>query len=419
MTEINADRKCPVTSVGAGYDPFTEPQLSDPFGVWDQARRECPVFYSDKIDAWVVTRYADVVSVLGDFEQFSSVGASRGFSELTSEAAAILAEVPSPAEMDIVPTDPPRHTKMRRFIQLSFLPKRIAALEPEIRAIAHSLIDTIEDKGECEFYRDFAYPFPLSVVTSLVGIPGEDVPMIKRWVEGNMALKWGRLGPADQLIAAQGRRDYYHYLHRFVTTRRSAHEQDFVAALVAHSEQSDDPLTEPEMVGQISSLMSAGHETTANFLTLALDTYLSRPGVWESLISDPSAIATAVEETLRLNGPVQSVWRTTTRDATVGGVQIPTGARLSAVTASANRDEAIFEHAAEFDAERRDARKHIAFGRGIHSCAGSNLARMEIRIALEILGARLPGLRRMQDGPLVFSPSALQRAPKELHLAWD
>jgi cytochrome P450 len=419
MTDTNTERHCPVGDLAADYNPFGEPQLSEPFAIWEQARQQCPVFYSEQLGAWVVTRYDDVIEVLGDFQTFSSVGASRGFSELTPEAQAVLATVPPPSQTDVVPTDPPRHTKMRRFIQLSFLPKRIADLEPRIRTIANEFIDTIEPRGQCDFYCDFAYLYPLSVVTSLVGIPAEDLPRIKHWVECSLSLKWGRLDPAAQLAAAEGRKEYFEYLAEFVSARRDHDDDSFVAALVAHSEQSEDPLTATELVGQISTLMSAGHETTANFLTLSLDAFLTERAIWETIVADPSRIPAVIEESLRLNGPVQSLWRATTTESAVAGIEIPAGVRISALIASGNRDEAMFDHAAAFDLERTNTRKHIAFGRGIHSCAGSNLARMEVRIALEILTQRLPSLRRTQRGSLKFEPSALQRAPKELQLAWS
>ena len=418
MTDTNAERRCPVGDLAVEYNPFGEPQLSAPFAIWEQARQQCPVFYSEQLGAWVVTRYEDVVEVLGDFQTFSSVGASRGFSELTPEAQAVLATVPSPSQTDVVPTDPPRHTKMRRFIQLSFVPKRIADLEPRIRTIANELIDTIEPRGHCDIYRDFAYLYTLSVVMSLVGMPEEDLPRIKHWVECSLSLKWGRLDPAAQLAAAEGRKEYFEYLAQFVQARRDDGDS-FVAALAAHSEQSDDPLTETELIGQISTLMSAGHETTANFLTLSMDAFLTDRAIWEAILVDPSTIPAVIEESLRLNGPVQSLWRATTKESALAGVDIPAGARISALTASGNRDETMFDDAAAFDLDRANTRKHIAFGRGIHSCAGSNLARMEVRIALEVLSQRLPSLRRAQSGPLQFEPSALQRAPKELQLAWD
>jgi len=415
MTETS-DQKCPVTGLEAEYDPFTEPQLSSPFSVWSAAREGCPVFRSDKLEAYVVTRFDDVVEVLGDHEQYSSVGASKGFSHLHEQARAVMAEVPPPSETDILPNDPPRHSKMRKFMQMSFLPRRIAGLEPAIRAIAEQLLDAMEGQEKVDFYREFAYPYPLQVVMSLVGLPEEDLPRIKYWVECNMAIKWGKLEPADQLAAAEGRRDFYLYLRAFIETRKAAGEDDFVSSLVTHSEQSDDPLTEAETVGQITSLLSAGHETTANFLTLILDTMLANPGTWESLVADPSLIPQAIEEGLRVNGPVQSLWRTTKADTVVAGETIPSGSRVSAVLSSANRDERMFEDPDTFDLSRANARKHISFGRGIHACVGSNLARMEIRVALELLTQRYPTLRRANDEPLTFSPSAVQRGPQELWL---
>ena len=418
MTANDTQRSCPSSDFTADYNPFAEPQQSNPLPVWEQARKECPVFFSEELQAWVVSRYDDVVQVLGDYESYSSVGASRGFSTLTPEAQAVLDTVPPPSKTDVVPTDPPRHTRMRRFIQLSFLPKRIANLEPQIRTIAEELLDELEPRGCCDFYKDFAYLYPLSVVTRLVGIPREDLPRIKHWVECSLSLKWGRLDAAGQLAAATGRKEYFEYLTQFVAQQRDQADT-FVAMLVEHSENSDDPLTPIELVGQISTLMSAGHETTANFLTLTLDAMLTERPLWEAMVADPTTIPKVIEESLRLNGPIQSLWRATTKDTTVSGVAIPAGARVSALTGSANRDEETFDAAAAFELNRPNSRKHIAFGRGIHSCAGSNLAKLEARIALELLSGRFPTLRRASTQPLQFEPSALQRAPKALPLEWD
>ena len=413
------------TETGAGadlsavYDPFHSPQLDDPHPVWARARRECPAFHSEVLDAWIVTRYDDVAWVLRDHGTFSSAGGSKPFAPPPPEVAEVLAQVPDPQQMDLLTSDPPRHQRLRRFMQDAFTLKRVAGLEDGLRALAHELVDDVEADGTCDFYTTFAHPFPLRAIGQLIGIPRADQGRITHWVTCNIQLKWGSLDAESHLAAARGRVEFYEFGQRLIAERRAEPGDDLLSALVIESDASDDPLTEPELVGQIMTLLTAGHETTANWLTLAVRRLLDEPGRWAGLASDVDSLGAVVEETLRYDGPAQGLWRTARDDVEVGGVTVPKGARISAVVGSAGRDGHMFSEPDRFDLDRSDARAHMQFGRGIHTCVGAGLARLEGRVAFQVLRERLPSLRLRDGGAVVFAPNAIQRVPRRLLVEWD
>jgi cytochrome P450 len=401
------------------YNPFTSPQIDDPHPVWARAREQEPVFYSTVLAAWVVTRYDDVAWVLRDHATFSSVGGSKPLTTPTPEVAEILARVPDAQQMDVLTSDPPRHSRLRQYMQDAFTPKRIGGLEPDLRTLAEELVDRVAADGTCDFYQAFAHPFPLSAIGRLIGLRDVDDLPLTHWVTCNIQLKWGNLDPEAHLTAARGRVDFYDFGLRLIAERRAAPGDDLLSALIVDSDASDDPLTEPELVGQIMTLLTAGHETTANWLTLALYRLLQEPGRWEAFCSDRSLLAAVVEETLRFDGPAQGLWRTATRDVAISGVLVPAGARLSAVVGSADRDHRTFRDPDEFDLARPNAKQHLQFGRGIHTCVGAGLARLEGRVAFDVLADRLPGLALVDGGAMTFAPNAIQRVPRRLLVRWD
>ena len=260
-----------------------------------------------------------------DHGTFSSAGGSKPFAPPPPEVVEVLAQVPDPQQMDLLTSDPPRHQRLRRFMQDAFTLKRVAGLEDGLRALAHELVDDVEADGTCDFYTTFAHPFPLRAIGQLIGIPRADQGRITHWVTCNIQLKWGSLDAESHLAAARGRVEFYEFGQRLIAERRAEPGDDLLSALVTESDASDDPLTEPELVGQIMTLLTAGHETTANWLTLAVRRLLDEPGRWAGLASDVESLGAVVEETLRYDGPAQGLWRTARDDVEVGGVTVPKG----------------------------------------------------------------------------------------------
>jgi cytochrome P450 len=409
--------KCPMHE---SYNPFVAPQLDDPFGIWAQARHEDPVFYSSLLDAYVVTRYSDVVAILKQPKLFGSVASRKMFGRACPEADRILAELPAMEETNPLSSDAPVHTKIRRYLQAAFLPRRVAVLEPTLKETADELIDTFVDNGSGDFYSEFAYRYPLLVVGRLVGVPDSDLDQVKDWASQRVDLRNSDLPEAEQIVAANAQRDYYEYTLRLVEQRRANPGQDLLSWIIQDSDASDDPLTEDQLASQATSLLTAGHETTAHWLVVALRRLLQDRARWEALVADPESLTThAVEEALRVDGPVQAIWRKVKEDTEIEGVAIPAGSRLSLVLGSANDDETVFPEPREFQAERRNATQHLTFGRGPHTCVGAPIARLEARIALQMLAGRLPNLRLAADDELMFRPNATQRMAQRLLVEWD
>lgn len=406
-------------SVCQWYDPFTPPQLDEPEPVWKLLRSESPVFFSDVLGAWIVSRYEDASEVLGDPARFSSGSFAKPFRDPPPDVQAILRQVPEPHEMDMLTADPPRHARLRRFMRIALMPRRVAAMEDRISAIADGLIDAVMAEGACDFYQRFAYPFPLSVIRDLLDIPVEDAPQLNRWGLQNIQLRWTNLDHDAHLAAAQGRVDFYRYGEALIAERRRSPGDDLLSELVTESDASDDPLLDRELVGQFMTFITAGHETSANWLTMAMYHLLADRSRWERLLEDRSVLFVLVEETLRYTAPSQSLWRTATEDVVIAGVEVPAGARIGVLIGSANHDDAVFECPARFDLDRQNADRHLGFGRGSHFCVGAALARMEGTVAFGRLAERMPSLRLRPGAELHFKPNAVLRVPVGLDVEWN
>ena len=410
--------QCPVSGLTRQYNPMSPPQLDDPFPVWARAREEEPVFYSEVLGAWVVTRYEDIINVLRDPGTFGPGVERKMFGDTHPDVQAILDRLPRLEDTKAHSAEPPEHTKLRRYLQPALMPRRVASLEPTLRDMANRLIDSVESRGRGDFYRDYAYKFPLLVVCHLLGLPEEDHGRIRDWADQQHQFRYSEMSLADQVIAAQAQLDAFAYNLDLVVRRRARPGDDLLSWIIEDSDHSDDPLSEEQLASQVTSLLTAGHETSSHFLTLLLRRVLSDYSLWQAIVADPSRAPAIVEESLRLDGPVQSLWRRAKADTVVGGVPIPAGARLSLVLPSANRDPAEFDAAADFRPDRANIGHHIAFGRGIHTCLGAGVARLESWLTLDVLASRLPGLRLAADDGLLFKPSATQRQAQRLYVAW-
>lgn len=412
------ETKCPVGALGDRYNPFATPQLDNPFPIWAQARAESPVFYSQVLGAWVVTTYADVVTVLRNPGVFGPIASRKIFAESCPEAEAILAELPPLEETNAVSAEPPVHTKLRRYLQPALMPHRVAAMESEFRAMSHQLIDTFEGNGSGDFYKDYASRYPLSVVCRLIGLPINEEPRIKEWASGRIDLRYGNLSVAEQIRAAEGQRDSYAFNLELIARRRAEPGDDLLSWIIQDSDASDDPMTDAQLASQATALLTAGHETTSHWLTMLLHRVLPDRARWAAIPTDPSLVSAIIEESLRMEGPAQAVWRRAKADAEIGGVPIPAGDRVSVVLASANVDAAVFEDPEKQVLGRSNVTHHVAFGRGIHTCVGAGIARLEGRISLEVLATRLPGMKLAADDGFMFKPSAIQRMARRLFVEW-
>ncbi len=377
--------------IAAGFDPMTPAQREDPFDVLERARRECPVFHVAALDLWVVTRHDDVLTVLKDHRSFSSAGALKSSpGPFPAEVQAVLAEG-FPEMPYIIEVDPPLHDRIRGLVTKAFTPRRVAQLEPRIETIARELLDEFARDGVADIVERFAWPLPLRVLGELFGVPVVDLEQLHHWGVDWLLLQQEQ--PLErQLDHARGLLEIQRYFVRAVEQRLERPTDDLLGALVSARNAIDPPLSVVEIAGLPLDLMVAGHVTVTRAIGSTLNLVFSHPPLRDHLL-DPELAPKAIEEILRLESPAQGLFRLTTREVELGGVTLPAGARVMAHFASANRDACVFARPDDYDPERADVGKHLAFGKGRHFCIGAPLARLELGIALPMLLERLPGLR--------------------------
>lgn len=421
--QVDAQASCPHMSqmdagaLGEVYNPYTQPQMNDPFSVWEVARASKPVFYSNVLDAWVVTKHAMVQAVLNDAATFQS-GGLDAIRVHPDDVKEILSAIPNQAA-PLRALDEPDHMRRRKLTQAAVTPKRVNQLEPKIREIANRLIDGFYADGKADFYDAFAYRFPLAVACSFLGFSDEDAEKLHYWANCRVMLAWGRMEGEQYRDVARGVVAMSHFIEGEIVKRQAEPRDDVITDMIRINQELPQPSTLPEMVEDVHTLIVAGHESTATFITLALF-HLLETDQWGDLCANPSTISKMIEEALRFDGPVLGLWRIATSDTTIGDAKISAGQRVYVTLGSSNRDEEVFKCPAQFDPARPDARAHMSFGRGPHTCIGATLARHEAKIAFEILAERLAHIRlSTADTGLTFGANATLRLPQALNVEWD
>jgi cytochrome P450 len=393
------------------------------FNIWDPEFRANPYPQYDPllagpppiVDAGpmkfaLVARYADVTAGLRDHEHLSSM------------------QPPPPPEQvyegrfkgarNMLGSDPPQHSRLRRLVSRDFTPRRIRELEPRIREIAKDLLDKVEARGQFDLMADIANVLPVTVIAEMLGVPPELNLKFKHWsdtiIGGDNRLP-GMPPPPELVRAIDELGDYF---TDEIERRRANPGPDLVSALVAAHDEGE-VMSAADLLSFITLLLLAGNETTTNLIgngTLALG---RNPDQFDALKRNPAMLPRAIEEMLRYDGPVQSTVRFAKEAVSLGGTEIPAGALALMIVAAADRDPAQFKDPDKFDITR-DPNEHVAFGEGIHFCIGAPLARMEARITFEAMLERFPRLR-LKDPAMkpVYKGSYFLRGLESLPLAID
>jgi hypothetical protein len=283
--------------------------------------------------------------------------------------------------------DPPRHGQLRALVNRAFTPRRVAALEPRIRALARDLVDDFVEDGSGDLVEQFSGPLPATVIAELMGVPAEDGLMFRDKSTAIVTQDAKGGGDLDFTPAIE----LTMYMGAAYEERRTRPRDDLMSALL-EAEIDGEKLSQEELLGFALLLLVAGNETTTNLISNAVALLDQFPDQRKQLVADPSLLPAAIEEFLRFESPVQGLSRTLRKDAEIHGSTIPENAHILLLYASANRDERRIDDPERFDISR-DAKAHLAFGFGTHFCLGASLARLEARIALEELLARLPDFR--------------------------
>jgi len=314
----------------------------------------------------------------------------------------------------MVSLDPPAHTRVRRPASRAFTPRRVAAMDERIRATADELLDAVDPSAPFDLVATLTFPLPATIVFSFMGVPEADWPRLKGWCGYRAALGWGRPAPDEQVEIAHNMAAYRAYLRELVASKVDDRSDDYASALLAIHDEDPDALNHEEIASILFSLSFAGHETTNYLIGNLVRRLLEDRSRWEAVVADPTLIAGAVDETLRYDTSVPVWRRISTRPTTLGGVDLPEGAKLVLWLAATGRDPAAFSDPDRFDPRRENAHHHLAFGKGIHYCAGASLGKLEARLALEGLIGRFPDLRLVEPQQLPFHPNISFRGPLEL-----
>ncbi len=386
----------------------------DAFGVYRRLREEDPVHWSEVLQMWLLVRYDDVDHVLTTPARFS-VDRFRAVGEEFARRRPDMQDVAAIMRDWAVYRDPPDHTRLRAFLNGSFVPRQIQQMRPRIQRIVDGLLDEAAERRRIDFVADVAFPLPASVIAAMLGVPNEDIAQLKAWSNQIAAYIGGAHRGDDIERAKQGLRatcDYFRYLLR----ARRGRPVDDVLGLLLDARDAGGRLSEDEIVSNCVLLLFAGHETTTNLLGSGLWLLLRHPAAEQRLRGDPDLVPTAVEEFLRCEPPVAGTIRLVTDDVVLGGLRIRCGQAIGAMIAAANRDPARFDCPEELDVGRSPNR-HLAFGYGIHFCLGAGLARLEAELAFRSLLQRFRRFRLRDPGPrrkrqLFFR--ALETLPVEL-----
>lgn len=411
------------------FDPFARETLECPFPFYQALHAEAPVYLVPDRNLAIVSTFELIHAVVRDTATFSSA-LPTGPVDLVAQPETDDPELRAlrREQYQQVPTllsaDPPRHSRYRSLVNKAFAARRVAGMEGYVREIVTGAIDDFIDDGKVELVSQFADRLPMAVIADQIGVPRDQLAEFKRRADVAIGGIDTAIPPEKELEVARAGVELQRYFLARIEERRR-HPQDDMLTVLATSlletEEGARPLNDAEILSILNQFQVAGKETTAHALGMTMLQLLQHPDQLAAVQEDPSLIPNMVEESLRLEAPVRSLFRTTTREVTLGGVMLPAGTTVLLLFAAANRDEAAFTDAAAFDVRRENAGDHLTFSSGEHYCVAAALARLELRVAYEELLRRMHNIRLdpAYPQPPQHVPSYILRGLQELHLVFD
>jgi cytochrome P450 len=390
----------PVLDWAKDYDIFDPGYVADPVPVWDELRQQCPVAHTERWGgSWLPTRYDNVVAIAHDVEHFSSREITVTPPRYAPDSAASAVKAPP------ISSDPPEHLWARRLILPAFSPKSVAKYEPYTRDLCRSLIDGFIATGAADAAEGYAQQVPVRVIAQMLGIDESMSDQFTTWVRGVL-----ELGLQDPELRQRSRDELIAFFAEQLADRKQHPSDDLISELLA-AEVDGEPVSDVHILGTLGLLLIAGIDTTWSSIGSSLWHLATHPQDRARLAREPELIPTAVEEFLRAYSPV-TMARVVNEDTEVNGACMHAGDRVLLSFPAANRDPDAFEDADKVLIDRA-VNRHVAFGVGIHRCAGSNLARMELRIALEEWMSRIPEFRLAAGAEVTWAGGQV-RGPRQL-----
>jgi cytochrome P450 len=393
-----------------------------PYDYYARMHAEAPVHFDATMGLWLVTRHADVVEASHKWEVFSShVDMRRDVSTIdpTESDRLFLREGWLVADV-LSQVDPPRHTTFRRMVERLFTGPVVKRMHDYLDQHVLELMAPFERRGHADFLNEFALLLPLDVVADQLGLPRTDGGLLRRWSDAFIASFDPTIDAARKLELCRIILEFQRYFVAWRTRKAEQPGDDLLSMLVATRRDDGQPLSTEEYLALCAQLMVAGSETTRNHLLSMMLMLCDDPALQQRLRADPSQVPRFVEESLRLESPVQGLYRRTTREVELGGARIPAGAIVMVMFGAANRDPAMFPESARLDLGRANANRHMAFGYGIHGCIGRTLATAELGIATRRLLERLGPIRLSAAHPRPRHAFHFNmRALESLHVEFD
>jgi cytochrome P450 len=373
----------------SGFAPADPAFVRDPYPVFDRLRREAPIVHDEATDHWLVSRYADVNAILRD----------RRFGRTYRHAATDLEMGRTPApewhapfwrliEAGILDMEGEDHRRVRRLVSAAFTPSYVESLRPRVQGAVDTLVAPLAGAGEVDLLPTVAEPLPVAIIAEMLGIPESDRHLLRPWSADICAMYELDPSPEAQRDAVRASEGFASYLRALAHERRAHPGEDLISQLALIVEEGE-RLTEDELVGTCVLLLNAGHEATVNSTLLGWWTLFRHPGALARLRADHGLLPRATEELLRFDTPLPMFERWVLEPFELHGVQVPKGAELGLLFASANRDPERFEAPDELRLDR-DPNPHLTFGAGIHFCLGAPLGRMELQTSFRALLERFP-----------------------------
>ncbi len=381
-----------MTTAKVVFDPFSDDFFNNPFATYRRMRDEAPVYYSETYDFYALTRHDDVAAAMKDVETFSS---SRGIDLQMVQSG-------NPPPPLIIMMDPPDHRRMRSLVNKVFTPRAIERQRETVKAQIDRFLGAADpgESGVFDVVQDFAAPFPVEVITEMLGVPPELRQKVRLLLDKTLEREYGKVEMPEEGIQAGMETGLMYY--NIIQDRRADPQDDMISDLIAAEVERDGAATkldDIEIAGFASMLGGAGAETVTKLIGNAVVTFAENPDQWQMLLDDRSKIPAAVEELLRWEAPAQYLVRYTLKDVELHGTTIPAGNPVLLCAGSANRDERAFTDADTFDIDRdRGEAQNLGMGYGVHSCLGAALARMESVIALDKLLDFMPRYEIVPEG---------------------